>query len=234
MENIHNNINQNNVKLKIKNIFDLHYSNLNLKVFPTLTINSNNKSNSNGIIYINNNIKRNSLSTNKNNIMEKITNENISLKKRIEILEEENKKLKEENRELKEKKEEEFLNNSFKNKNKINIEQSNNPKIFNNYAIKFNNNLLTTASRYFINLRKATLLNDFTNSMNHERAYTISNTIESPKINNNKLFKLSNSINRNQINLTNSLDNDYDIKVQLNNIQKRIKKLLNKYSKYVK
>ena len=230
MENYHNKLNQTNIKLKIKNISDLQSQNINLKVFPILNIYSN----LNGKIYLNTNIKK-TFSLNNKNLIEKLSKENTLLRKRIEIIEEENKKLKEENRSLREKKEEEVLNNSLNNNNYNSIEELNNTETLNNCSIKFNNNLLTTASRYYINLRKATLLKDFTNSINHERAHTISNSIESAKNNNIKLFKKSSySLNRNQINITNSLDNDYDIKFQLNNIQKRIKKLLHKYSKYVK
>ena len=198
------------------------------------------KPNLSGKYHLNKSVKRNSISSNdKNNKIEKLNNENQILRKKIELLEEENKRLKEENKELKIKKEEELFNSSIKNDTLQNSkEKTIKFKTINSHPIKFNSSLITTASRYFINIRKATLLNDFTNSLPSEHAYTISNTIDSPKISNNnsKLIKLSTCTNTHTIqnsNLTNSLDNGFDIKLHLNNIKKRINLLFDKYSKII-
>ena len=226
--------------MKIKNLSDLQSPNLTFRGFPTLKINSIKKPNLSGKYHLNKSVKRNSISSNdKNNKIEKLNNENQILRKKIELLEEENKRLKEENKELKIKKEEELFNSSIKNDTLQNSkEKTIKFKTINSHPIKFNSSLITTASRYFINIRKATLLNDFTNSLPSEHAYTISNTIDSPKISNNnsKLIKLSTCNNTHIIqnsNLTNSLDNGFDIKLHLNNIKKRINLLFDKYSKII-
>ncbi len=220
MDNIQNVLKKNNLKLKIKNLSDLQSPNLTFRGFPTLKINSIKKPNLSGKYHLNKSVKRNSISSNdKNNKIEKLNNENQILRKKIELLEEENKRLKEENKELKIKKEEELFNSSIKNDTLQNSkEKTIKFKTINSHPIKFNSSLITTASRYFINIRKATLLNDFTNSLPSEHAYTISNTIDSPKISNNnsKLIKLSTCTNTHTIqnsNLTNSLDNGFDIKL---------------------
>ena len=220
MDNIQNVLKKNNLKLKIKNLSDLQSPNLTFRGFPTLKINSIKKPNLSGKYHLNKSVKRNSISSNdKNNKIEKLNNENQILRKKIELLEEENKRLKEENKELKIKKEEELFNSSIKNDTLQNSkEKTIKFKTINSHPIKFNSSLITTASRYFINIRKATLLNDFTNSLPSEHAYTISNTIDSPKISNNnsKLIKLSTCNNTHIIqnsNLTNSLDNGFDIKL---------------------
>lgn len=238
MDNIQNVLKKNNLKLKIKNLSDLQSPNLTFRGFPTLKINSIKKPNLSGKYHLNKSVKRNSISSNdKNNKIEKLNNENQILRKKKELLEEENKRLKEENKELKIKKEEELFNSSIKNDTLQNSkEKTIKFKTINSHPIKFNSSLITTASRYFINIRKATLLNDFTNSLPSEHAYTISNTIDSPKISNNnsKLIKLSTCTNTHIIqnsNLTNSLDNGFDIKLHLNNIKKRINLLFDKYSK---
>ena len=240
MDNIQNVLKKNNLKLKIKNLSDLQSPNLTFRGFPTLKINSIKKPNLSGKYHLNKSVKRNSISSNdKNNKIEKLNNENQILRKKIELLEEENKRLKEENKELKIKKEEELFNSSIKNDTLQNSkEKTIKFKTINSHPIKFNSSLITTASRYFINIRKATLLNDFTNSLPSEHAYTISNTIDSPKISNNnsKLIKLSTCNNTHIIqnsNLTNSLDNGFDIKLHLNNIKKRINLLFDKYSKII-
>ena len=240
MDNIQNTLKKNNLKLKIKNLSDLQSPNLTFRGFPTLKINSIKKPNLSGKYHLNKSVKRNSISSNdKNNKIEKLNNENQILRKKIELLEEENKRLKEENKELKIKKEEELFNSSIKNDTLQNSkEKTIKFKTINSHPIKFNSSLITTASRYFINIRKATLLNDFTNSLPSEHAYTISNTIDSPKISNNnsKLIKLSTCTNTHIIqnsNLTNSLDNGFDIKLHLNNIKKRINLLFDKYSKII-
>jgi len=240
MDNIQNVLKKNNLKLKIKNLSDLQSPNLTFRGFPTLKINSIKKPNLSGKYHLNKSVKRNSISSNdKNNKIEKLNNENQILRKKIELLEEENKRLKEENKELKIKKEEELFNSSIKNDTLQNSkEKTIKFKTINSHPIKFNSSLITTASRYFINIRKATLLNDFTNSLPSEHAYTISNTIDSPKISNNnsKLIKLSTCTNTHIIqnsNLTNSLDNGFDIKLHLNNIKKRINLLFDKYSKII-
>ena len=240
MDNIQNVLKKNNLKLKIKNLSDLQSPNLTFRGFPTLKINSIKKPNLSGKYHLNKSVKRNSISSNdKNNKIEKLNNENQILRKKIELLEEENKRLKEENKELKIKKEEELFNSSIKNDTLQNSkEKTIKFKTINSHPIKFNSSLITTASRYFINIRKATLLNDFTNSLPSEHAYTISNTIDSPKISNNnsKLIKLSTCTNPHIIqnsNLTNSLDNGFDIKLHLNNIKKRINLLFDKYSKII-
>ena len=240
MDNIQNVLKKNNLKLKIKNLSDLQSPNLTFRGFPTLKINSIKKPNLSGKYHLNKSVKRNSISSNdKNNKIEKLNNENQILRKKIELLEEENKRLKEENKELKIKKEEELFNSSIKNDTLQNSkEKTIKFKTINSHPIKFNSSLITTASRYFINIRKATLLNDFTNSLPSEHAYTISNTIDSPKISNNnsKLIKLSTCTNTHTIqnsNLTNSLDNGFDIKLHLNNIKKRINLLFDKYSKII-
>ena len=240
MDNIQNTLKKNNLKLKIKNLSDLQSPNLTFRGFPTLKINSIKKPNLSGKYHLNKSVKRNSISSNdKNNKIEKLNNENQILRKKIELLEEENKRLKEENKELKIKKEEELFNSSIKNDNFQNTkEKIIKFKTLNSQPIKFNSGVITTASRYFINIRKATLLNDFTNSLPSEHAYTISNTIDSPKISNNnsKLIKLSTCTNTHIIqnsNLTNSLDNGFDIKLHLNNIKKRINLLFDKYSKII-
>ena len=240
MDNIQNTLKKNNLKLKIKNLSDLQSPNLTFRGFPTLKINSIKKPNLSGKYHLNKSVKRNSISSNdKNNKIEKLNNENQILRKKIELLEEENKRLKEENKELKIKKEEELFNSSIKNDTLQNSkEKTIKFKTINSHPIKFNSSLITTASRYFINIRKATLLNDFTNSLPNEHAYTISNNVDSPKISNNnsKLIKLSTySIShRNQnSNLINSLDSGFDMKLHLNNIKKRIKLLFDKYSKII-
>ena len=226
--------------MKIKNLSDLQSPNLTFRGFPTLKINSIKKPNLSGKYHLNKSVKRNSISSNdKNNKIEKLNNENQILRKKIELLEEENKRLREENNELKNKKDEELFNSSIKNDTLQNSkEKTIKFKTINSHPIKFNSSLITTASRYFINIRKATLLNDFTNSLPSEHAYTISNTIDSPKISNNnsKLIKLSTCTNTHIIqnsNLTNSLDNGFDIKLHLNNIKKRINLLFDKYSKII-
>ena len=240
MDNIQNVLKKNNLKLKIKNLSDLQSPNITFRGFPTLKINSIKKPNLSGKYHLNKSVKRNSISSNdKNNKIEKLNNENQILRKKIELLEEENKRLKEENKELKIKKEEELFNSSIKNDTLQNSkEKTIKFKTINSHPIKFNSSLITTASRYFINIRKATLLNDFTNSLPNEHAYTISNNVDSPKISNNnsKLIKLSTySIShRNQnSNLINSLDSGFDMKLHLNNIKKRIKLLFDKYSKII-
>ena len=240
MDNIQNVLKKNNLKLKIKNLSDLQSPNLTFRGFPTLKINSIKKPNLSGKYHLNKSVKRNSISSNdKNNKIEKLNNENQILRKKIELLEEENKRLKEENKELTIKKEEELFNSSIKNDTLQNSkEKTIKFKTINSHPIKFNSSVITTASRYFINIRKATLLNDFTNSLPNEHAYTISNTIDSPKVSNNnsKLIKLSTCTNPHRVqnsNLTNSLDNGFDIKLHLNNIKKRINLLFDKYSKII-
>ena len=239
MDNIQNVLKKNNLKLKIKNLSDLQSPNLTFRGFPTLKINSIKKPNLSGKYHLNKSVKRNSISNDKNIKIEKLNNENQILRKKIELLEEENKRLREENNELKNKKDEELFNSSIKNDNFQNTkEKIIKFKTLNSQPIKFNSGVITTASRYFINIRKATLLNDFTNSLPNEHAYTISNNVDSPKISNNnsKLIKLSTySIShRNQnSNLINSLDSGFDMKLHLNNIKKRIKLLFDKYSKII-
>ena len=239
MDNIQNTLKKNNLKLKIKNLSDLQSPNIIFRGFPTLKINSTKKYNLNGKFHLDKSIKRNSISNDKNIKIEKLNNENQILRKKIELLEEENKRLREENNELKNKKDEELFNSSIKNDNFQNTkEKIIKFKTLNSQPIKFNSGVITTASRYFINIRKATLLNDFTNSLPNEHAYTISNNVDSPKISNNnsKLIKLSTySIShRNQnSNLINSLDSGFDMKLHLNNIKKRIKLLFDKYSKII-
>jgi hypothetical protein len=245
MDNIQNVLKKNNLKLKIKNLSDLQSPNLTFRGFPTLKINSIKKPNLSGKYHLNKSVKRNSISSNdKNNKIEKFNNEKLNsenqiLRKKIELLEEENKRLKEENKELKIKKEEELFNSSIKNDTLQNSkEKTIKFKTINSHPIKFNSSLITTASRYFINIRKATLLNDFTNSLPNEHAYTISNNVDSPKISNNnsKLIKLSTysiSHGNQNSNLINSLDSGFDMKLHLNNIKKRIKLLFDKYSKII-
>ena len=232
MDNIQNTLKKNNLKLKIKNLSDLQSPNITFRGFPTLKINSTKKYNLNGKFHLDKSIKRNSISNDKNIKIEKLNNENQILRKKIELLEEENKRLREENNELKNKKDEELFNSSIKNDNFQNTkEKIIKFKTLNSQPIKFNSGVI-------INIRKATLLNDFTNSLPNEHAYTISNNVDSPKISNNnsKLIKLSTySIShRNQnSNLINSLDSGFDMKLHLNNIKKRIKLLFDKYSKII-
>ena len=226
MEIDKNKLNYNNIKLKIK-ISELKNKSLTLKSFPSLKLNSPKDSIYKGKYLINNTIKRTSTSSSNNknkknnNKIEKMKNENLLLKKKLEFLEEENKQLRNENKELKNKKDLDSINISLKNTK------------YNNLPIRFNSSLITPASRYFINLRKATIINEFGNSMNHDYAYTISNTIDTSTINNSKVVKFSSFSNRNQ-NFTNSLDNEFDIKIQLNDIKKRTLKLFDKYNKILK
>ena len=235
MEIDKNKLNYNNIKLKIK-ISELKNKSLTLKSFPSLKLNSPKDSIYKGKYLINNIIKRTSTSSSNNknnNKIEKMKKENLHLKKKLEFLEEENKQLRNENKELKNKKDFDSLNISLKNTKYKNSSQKENKYKYNNLPIKFNSSLITPASRYFINLRKATIINEFGNSMNHDYAYTISNTIDTSNINNSKVVKFSSFSNRNQ-NCTNSLDNEFDIKIQLNDIKKRTLKLFDKYYKILK
>ena len=256
MEKIKNSTIQNKNKIKIKTISDLQLLNLNSKKFPSFRINSHNKLRQFSFqklkLYFEHTEKRNSTtSANKKKkgkrTIEEIEKENKELKKRIEQLEKENKKLKEENKEYKENNLIYNLNSSIKS-DKINLSTNNNNisdqsykyKTKNNYSIKFNNSLITAASKYFINLRKATLYNtDITNSIQNDHIYTSINTIEhSPKLfsNCNKLFKYnnknSNRYGKSAITL-NNIDNDFDVKIKLNNIKKRICNLFDKYVKKI-
>ena len=235
MEIDKNKLNYNNIKLKIK-ISELKNKSLTLKSFPSLKLNSPKDSIYKGKYLINNTIKRTSTSSSNNknnNKIEKMKKENLHLKKKLEFLEEENKQLRNENKELKNKKDLDSLNISLKNTKYNNSSQKENKYKYNNLPIRFNSSLITPASRYFINLRKATIINEFGNSMNHDYAYTISNTIDTSNINNSKVVKFSSFSNRNQ-NCTNSLDNEFDIKIQLNDIKKRTLKLFDKYYKILK
>ena len=235
MEIDKNKLNYNNIKLKIK-ISELKNKSLTLKSFPSLKLNSPKDSIYKGKYLINNTIKRTSTSSSNNknnNKIEKMKKENLHLKKKLEFLEEENKQLRNENKELKNKKDFDSLNISLKNTKYNNSSQKENKYKYNNLPIKFNSSLITPASRYFINLRKATIINEFGNSMNHDYADTISNTIDTSNINNSKVVKFSSFSNRNQ-NCTNSLDNEFDIKIQLNDIKKRTLKLFDKYYKILK
>ena len=93
MDNIQNVLKKNNLKLKIKNLSDLQSPNLTFRGFPTLKINSIKKPNLSGKYHLNKSVKRNSISSNdKNNKIEKLNNENQILRKKIELLEEENKR----------------------------------------------------------------------------------------------------------------------------------------------
>ena len=110
---------------------------------------------------------------------------------------------------------------------------------YNNYSLKFNNSLINAASKYFINLKKATLYNDFKNSIQNEQGYNSINTESSPKLfsNRNKLSKYSSNNNSNRYNkntyTSNSIDNDNVTKDKLNNIKKRTKNLFEKYVNYL-
>ena len=249
---------QNNKKLKIKTISDLHLLNLDKKKYPSFRINSNPKIRQFSFQKLKLQFEemRNSSSTNKKKTKEKekrknkiedIIKENIELKKKIEILEKENKKLKKDKQTNNNS--EYILNTSIKsdklsspkNKNNNNNLTHNKYKsYYNNYSLKFNNSLINAASKYFINLRKATLYNnDITNSIQNENIYTSINTIEhSPKLfsNCNKLFKYnnknSNRYGKSAITL-NNIDIDIDVKIKLNNIKKRICNLFDKYVKKI-
>ena len=242
MEKIKNSTIQNRNKFKIKTISDLQLLNLNSKKFPSFRINSHNKLRQFSFqklkLYFENTEKRNSTTS---------ANKKKKGKRTIEEIEKENKKLKEENKEYKENNIIYNLNSSIKS-DKINLSTNNNNisdqsykyKTKNNYSIKFNNSLITAASKYFINLRKATLYNnDITNSIQNTNIYTSINTIEhSPKLfsNCNKLFKYnnknSNRYGKSAITL-NNIDNDFDIKIKLNTIKKRICNLFDKYIKKI-
>ena len=97
---------QNNKKLKIKTISDLHLLNLDKKKYPSFRINSNPKIRQFSFQKLKlqfEELRNNSSSVNKKKVKEKekgknkiedIIKENLELKKKIEFLEKENKKLK--------------------------------------------------------------------------------------------------------------------------------------------
>lgn len=250
---------QNNKKLKIKTISDLHLLNLDKKKYPSFRINSNPKIRQFSFQKLKLQFEemRNSSSTNKKKTKEKekrknkiedIIKENIELKKKIEILEKENKKLKKDKQTNNNS--EYILNTSIKsdklsspknNHNNNNLTHNKYKSYYNNYSLKFNNSLINKASKYFINLKKATLYNDFKNSIQSEQGYNSINTENSPKLfsNRNKVIKYSSNNNSNRhsknIHTSNSIDNnnDIDCKNKLNNIQKRTKNLFEKYVNYL-
>ena len=249
---------QNNKKLKIKTISDLHLLNLDKKKYPSFRINSNPKIRQFSFQKLKlqfEELRNNSSSVNKKKVKEKekgknkiedIIKENIELKKKIEILEKENKKLKKDKQTNNNS--EYILNTSIKsdklsspkNKNNNNNLTHNKYKsYYNNYSLKFNNSLINAASKYFINLKKATLYNDFKNSIQSEQGYNSINTESSPKLfsNRNKLSKYSSNNNSNRYNkntyTSNSIDNDNVTKDKLNNIKKRTKNLFEKYVNYL-
>jgi hypothetical protein len=247
---------QNNKKLKIKTISDLHLLNLDKKKYPSFRINSNPKIRQFSFQKLKLQFEemRNSSSVNKKKVKEKekgknkiedIIKENIELKKKIEFLEKENKKLKKDKHTNNNS--DYILNTSIKsdklsspkNKNNNNLTHNKYKSYYNNYSLKFNNSLINAASKYFINLKKATLYNDFKNSIQSEQGYNSINTESSPKLlsNRNKLIKYCSNNNSNRYSkntyTSNSIDNDIDTKDKLNNIKKRTNNLFEKYVHYL-
>ena len=247
---------QNNKKLKIKTISDLHLLNLDKKKYPSFRINSNPKIRQFSFQKLKLQFEemRNSSSVNKKKVKEKekgknkiedIIKENIELKKKIEFLEKENKKLKKDKHTNNNS--DYILNTSIKsdklsspkNKNNNNLTHNKYKSYYNNYSLKFNNSLINAASKYFINLKKATLYNDFKNSIQSEQGYNSINTESSPKLlsNRNKLIKYCSNNNSNRYSkntyTSNSIDNDIGTKDKLNNIKKRTNNLFEKYVHYL-
>jgi len=237
---------QNNKNLKIKTISDLHLLNFDKRKFPSFRINSNPKIKQFSLQKIKlqfNEIKNSSANKKKGkgkNRIEDIIKENNELRKKIEILEKENKRLNNEKYNFSNS--DHNLNLSIKSdiinspKHKILNKTHKYKSYYNNYSLKFNNSLIKATSKYFINLKKATLNNDFINSI-HSENYNSVNTESSPKLysNSNKLFKYSSNNNSQRYSknnfTSNSIEVENDFKDKLFKIQKRTKNLFEKYIK---